>query len=97
MLGGLAAFLLFFLVASVSPGGLGSGDIKLAAFLGFVFGFPYVFWALVAGALGGGITAIFLLCSKKGGLQSRFPYAPFLCFGAIVALLYDPTPWLFAL
>lgn len=97
LLGGLAAFLLFLLATLVTPGRLGGGDIKLATFLGFMFGFPYVFWALVAGALMGGVTAVFLLTTKRWKPQNSFPYAPFLCFGGMVALFYDPTPWLFAL
>lgn len=95
-LGGLTAFFLFLLVALVAPGRLGGGDIKLAAFLGFLFGLPYVFWALVASALMGGVTAVLLLLTKQWHLNSRIPYAPFLCLGGLIAIFYDPTPWLFA-
>lgn len=97
LLGGFIAFLLFLGVGLLSPGGLGGGDIKLAAFLGVTFGLPYVFWALVAGVLTGGITAVFLLIVRQWKPKTAFPYGPFLCFGAIVALLFNPLPWLFSL
>jgi len=97
LLGGFAAFFLFLLVGLLSPGGLGGGDIKLAAFLGVTFGLPYLFWALLAGVLAGGVTAVFLLFARRWQPKSHIPYGPFLCFGAIVALLYSPLPWLFAL
>lgn len=96
LLGGLIAFLLFMLVGMLSPGGLGGGDIKLAAFIGVTFGLPYLFWALIAGVLTGGVTAVFLLITQRWPRTAHIPYGPFLCFGAIVALLYNPLPWLFA-
>ena len=97
LFGGIAAFLLFLLVAFLRPGGLGGGDLKLAAFLGVTFGLPYVFWALLAGVLVGGATAVFLLVAKHWRLSIQIPYGPFLCFGAIIALLLNPLPWLFSL
>jgi prepilin signal peptidase PulO-like enzyme (type II secretory pathway) len=97
LLGGLIAFLLFLFVGLVSPGGLGGGDIKLAAFLGVTFGLPYLFWALLAGVLTGGATAVFLLLVRKWKAKTHIPYGPFLCLGAIVALLVNPVPWLLSL
>ena len=97
LLGGFISFLLFLLVGLLSPGGLGGGDIKLASFLGVTFGLPYVFWALVAGVLTGGVTAVFLLIGPRWQPKTHIPYGPFLCFGAIVALLFNPLPWLFSL
>ncbi len=93
LLGGLVAFLPFWLAAVVSPAGLGGGDVKLAAFLGLTFGFPRVLWALVAGTVAGGLIVIVLLTTRKKGLKSHIPYAPFLCLGAMTAIFYDPIPW----
>lgn len=92
--GSAAAFLLFAVVRAISPGGLGGGDVKLAAFLGATFGLPYLFWALLAGALVGGGTAVFLLIGSGKNKKYQIPYGPFLCLGGIVALLYNPLPLL---
>ncbi len=97
LLGGLVIFVMFMLVAMLSPGGLGGGDVKLATFLGVTFGLPYVFWALLAGALMGGGTAVFLLFVRGWERKTHIPYGPFLCLGAIVALLVNPIPWLLSL
>lgn len=97
LLGGVIVFFLFLAVGMLSPGGLGGGDIKLAAFLGVTFGLPYVFWALLAGALVGGGTAVFLLLVRKWQPKTHMPYGPFLCLGAIIALLVNPIPWLLSL
>ena len=95
--GSAAAFLLFALVRAISPGGLGGGDVKLAAFIGALFGLPYLFWALLAGGLVGGGTAVFLLIGSDKNKKKQIPYGPFLCLGGIVALLYNPLPFLTSL
>lgn len=88
--GGVVTFLIFFSAAQLRPGGLGGGDIKLATLIGFLFGFPELLWALLVGAGIGGIAALALLASSRGSWKTGIPYAPFLCLGAMVALLYNP-------
>jgi prepilin signal peptidase PulO-like enzyme (type II secretory pathway) len=92
LLGGAVGLILFALAAWVRPGGLGGGDVKLAALIGLLFGFPHVLWALMVGILAGGVTAILLLLTRRWNPKTPMPYAPFLCLGALVALLYNP--WL---
>jgi len=47
--GSVSAFLLFFITAFIFGGGIGGGDIKLAAGLGMWFGFPEVLYIIIAG------------------------------------------------
>ena len=91
LLGGGLAFGIFFLTARLKPGDLGGGDVKLATLIGLFFGFPGVLWALIVGAGTGALVAIVLLVTHRDGSKRFFPYAPFLCGGAIVALLYSPV------
>jgi leader peptidase (prepilin peptidase)/N-methyltransferase len=95
--GGAIGLALFLLTALLRPGSLGGGDVKLATLIGLMFGFPQTLWALALGIVVGGIVAIVLLLTRHGGLKSHIPYAPFLCLGAIVALLYNPLPLIFPL
>lgn len=97
LVGGAIGLALFLLTALLRPGGLGAGDVKLATLIGLILGFPQVLWALALGILAGGIVAIFLILTRRGELKSYIPYAPFLCLGAIVALLYNPLPLIFSL
>ena len=90
LLGGGLAFGIFFLTARLKPGDLGSGDIKLAALIGLVFGFPGVLWALIVGAGTGALVAVVIVLMRHSTTKLYFPYAPFLCLGAMVALLYSP-------
>ena len=92
LLGGALGFSVFLLAALVRRGGLGGGDIKLAALIGLVVGFPEVLWALAVGIVAGGIAALILVFLARWEIKSHIPYAPFLCLGAIIALLYNPLP-----
>jgi Flp pilus assembly protein protease CpaA len=68
-LGGGLALAVFALAAWLRPGGLGGGDVKLAAVIGLVFGFPGVLWALLVGGALGAAVAAALLVSRNGGAQ----------------------------
>jgi leader peptidase (prepilin peptidase) / N-methyltransferase len=97
LLGG-AVGLLFFLVAALAkPGGMGMGDVKLAGLIGLVVGFPQVLWTLAIGVIAGGVAALLLVVTRRATLKSGIAYAPYLCFGVILTLLYNPLPWLFSL
>ena len=91
ILGGIFAFSIFFLTATLKPGTLGGGDIKLAALIGFVFGFPSILWALIVATGTGALGAICIFLSRSDrSTRVYIPYAPFLSLGALVALLYNP-------
>ena len=88
---GAAFGLLIFLAALwLRPNDLGGGDVKLAGLIGVIFGFPHVLWALLIGVVAGGLAAIGLLAGRRWQPSAQIPYAPFLCLGAIIALLYNP-------
>ena len=90
-LGGGIGLVLFFLLAIASRGGMGWGDVKLAALIGFAAGFPLVFVALLIGAILGGMTGLILVISKKRGRKETIPFGPFLCIAAMVALLWGSS------
>ncbi len=87
LLGGILAFSIFFLTAWLKPGQLGGGDVKLAALLGFTFGFPGILWVLILGGGTGAVVSLYLLFVRRQAAATSIPYAPFLCFGALVGLL----------
>jgi leader peptidase (prepilin peptidase)/N-methyltransferase len=78
----------FFLVAALLyPRGMGMGDVKLAALIGFFLGravAPAVLIALLAGAA----TGLAIIGAKgAAGRKQAVPFGPFLAFGALVGLL----------
>ncbi len=90
LLGVVFAFLIFYLAAMVKPGGLGGGDVKLAALIGAILGFPQVLGALLVGALASALIIVVMLLRRRT-LHDSIPYAPFLCLGALVVFIYSST------
>jgi len=87
-LGGGIGFGIFLLIALVSRGGMGWGDIKLAALIGLATGFPLVFFAIIMGAILGGIVAVVLVIAKKRKRRETIPFGPFLALAAMITLLW---------
>ena len=87
-LGGAIGFAIFLLIALVSRGGMGWGDVKLAALIGLAAGFPMVFVAIIMAAILGGIVAVALLIARKRGRREMIPFGPFLAVAAMVTLLW---------
>jgi len=87
-LGGAAGFAIFLLIAIVSRGGMGWGDVKLAALMGLATGFPLVFLAIIMAAILGGMVAVALMIAKKRTRRQTIPFGPFLALAAMVTLLW---------
>ena len=91
--GGAIAFVFFLGAALVGnalfgSGALGGGDVKLAAFVGLITGFPLVIEALVLALLIGAGVSLILLVARVRGLRDYIPYGPFLIASAILTLLW---------
>lgn len=85
-LAALGASFFLFVAAVAYPRGMGMGDVKLALLLGAVLG-----WSVAAGLMIGMIAALgpaIVLFARHGSAARRvaIPFAPFLAFGAVVAL-----------
>jgi leader peptidase (prepilin peptidase)/N-methyltransferase len=82
----------FFLIALVSPRGMGMGDVKLNALTGLILGaihLPSVAVAAGAGILLGGVGAIVAMV-RGAGRKGAIPFGPFLATGAVVGTLVGP-------
>ncbi|MFQ5856319.1 MAG: prepilin peptidase [Anaerolineae bacterium] len=88
LLGGIAGFVWFYLMAMACRSALGAGDVKLAGVIGLMTGFPGVLTALTLGILIGGGGAALLLISGQKTCKSYIPYAPFLVTGAFLTLVF---------
>ncbi|MCX8030878.1 MAG: prepilin peptidase [Thermodesulfovibrionales bacterium] len=77
---------LFFLIAVLSRGGMGGGDIKMMAMVGAFLGWKAVLMVTFIGSLVGSVFGIFLMLFKGKGRKTKVPFGPFLSFGSIVTL-----------
>ncbi len=86
--GGAIGLGLFLLIIVVSRGGMGWGDVKMAALIGLVTGFPLVFVALFLAVVLGGLISWVLILTRAKSRKQSIPFGPFLSLGAIAALLW---------
>ncbi|MBP2653912.1 MAG: Prepilin peptidase [Firmicutes bacterium] len=76
------------IVALVSGGGMGGGDIKFVAALGLWFGWKLLLLAMMIAFVVSGITGALLLTLKLKGRKDAIPFGPFIAIGAAISLLY---------
>jgi leader peptidase (prepilin peptidase)/N-methyltransferase len=74
--------------ALVSRGGMGFGDVKMAALIGLTTGFPGVLVAVLGGIILGGLVAIVLLAFRIKKRKEAIPFGPFLSLATIVTLIW---------
>ena len=86
--GGLALGGLFLALAVLSNGGLGGGDIKLAAVIGVFCAWPGALTALVLISIIGGVYALYLLLAKGAHRKTVIRFGPILALGAFLAFNY---------
>jgi leader peptidase (prepilin peptidase)/N-methyltransferase len=92
LIAGAAAGGFLLLAALAYPGGMGMGDVKLAAVMGLFLGravAPAILVALLAGVLAGAV-----VIARKGaraGRKTAVPFGPFLALGALVAVFAGPA------
>lgn len=77
-----------FLVALLSGGGMGGGDVKLAFVTGLYLGWPLAPLGLLLAICVGGVLAIVLLAFHIKGRKDPLPFGPFLALGFLIALLF---------
>ena len=88
----VAIFAVFYFVAmaiyrNVRVVPFGKGDIYLAAMIGAMVRFPDILSALFFGIVLAAVGGLLLIVFKRVGRRQAMPYGPFLCLGALIALL----------
>jgi len=92
-LGAAIGFGVFWLLAAgyrTAKGvdGLGGGDVKLMLAIGGVVGPLGLPYAVLIGSMAALLASPFYILGKGRGRQMPIPFGPFLCFGAMVDILY---------
>jgi len=93
LIGSVAAFGFFLILAILVKGGMGFGDVKLAAVIGLFLGVKWVGMGLVLSFLAGGLVGVALLVLRRVGRKAMIPFGPFLAIGAVVTVLYGVEIW----
>jgi prepilin signal peptidase PulO-like enzyme (type II secretory pathway) len=67
---------------------MGEGDVKIAAALGGLVGYPSAIVFLAATFLLGGIFGLLAVSLKKAKLTTAIPFVPFMVVGALIAFFW---------
>ncbi|MDX1357859.1 MAG: prepilin peptidase [Clostridia bacterium] len=90
LIGFFAASVPLFLVAVLSKGGMGGGDIKLMAAAGIFLGWKGIILAMIVGSVIGAVVSLTLIALKRKKRKDLIPFGPFLCLGILVAAVLGP-------
>lgn len=88
LIGAAAGFGLLLLIAVVSKGGMGGGDIKLYAVIGFVVGLKVMILSFMLATFFGAVFGLIALAFKLIERGKPIPFGPFIALGTILAYLY---------
>jgi leader peptidase (prepilin peptidase)/N-methyltransferase len=91
VLAAVGAGLFFLLVAILSRGGMGGGDIKLAAMMGAFLGWPAIAVALLLAFTGGAAVGVLLIASGRRTRKDPIPFGPALAVGGMIALFFGAS------
>ena len=87
----VVTLVLFALLAAISKGGIGGGDVRLAPVLAMFLswlGASHVYIGLGSGFILGGVVAAGMLITRRASTSTRIAFGPFLCIGAVIATLF---------
>lgn len=77
----------FYFAMHLITGGMGMGDVKLAASIGLLASFYKIPWLLTSTYLAfliGAFFSIYLILFKNGGRKTRVPFGPFMILGSLL-------------
>lgn len=95
LLGAVIGFGILLLIAVISKGGMGGGDIKLFFLIGLVLGTVYTLLTLFLASLIGMVVGIIVLKVRGQGRKTPIPFGPSIALGAVIAYFYgaDLIDW----
>lgn len=93
LLGGIIGFSLLFIIAIVSKGGMGGGDIKLYAAIGVALGPLLTVMSLVLASFVGAIAGLFLMMTGKLKRKEPMAFGPFIMIGTLISYAYGREIW----
>ena len=79
---------LFYLLAVLSNGGMGGGDIKYIAAAGALVGWQKVLLIIFIGAFLGSFMGLLQIVVQKKSRKSLIPFGPFLAAATLITLFY---------
>lgn len=89
ILGLAIGFGILFLIAILSRGGMGMGDVKFLGLIGAFLGWRASLFTLFLGSFFGMIAGLVYLKQTKQGRKTHIPFGPFLSLAALLIYLFS--------
>lgn len=87
LISAVALFAIFLILAVVTGGAIGGGDIKLMGALGLFFPYQLIPKILIYGFFPGAVFGLILIILKKKKKEDMIAFGPFLVLGVIITIL----------
>lgn len=91
IVGALVGFAILYLIAVVSKGGMGGGDVKLFFLIGIVLGTVNSLLTLFIASVIGMIVGIIVLKVRGQGRKTPVPFGPSIAIAAVIVYFYGET------
>ncbi|MEK5207714.1 prepilin peptidase [Psychrobacillus sp. FSL H8-0510] len=91
IVGAVVGFGVLLLIAIVSKGGMGGGDIKLFFVIGLVLGWVPTLLTLFLASIIGTVIGVISLRRTKQGRKTPIPFGPSIAIAAIIAYFYGES------
>lgn len=78
---------IYLVIAIISKGGMGGGDVKLIGVLGSILGIRFSILNIFLGFLIGAIVSVFLILLKIKDRKDSIPFAPFIFISFVITIL----------
>ncbi|MDF2840409.1 MAG: peptidase [Clostridia bacterium] len=92
MVPGIIGFILgggvFLIIAMVTNGAMGGGDIKLMAVLGLFFGWKLIIMIALISFVIGAVVSLILIAAKVKSRKDFIPFGPFISIAALLVIFY---------
>ncbi|MCS1391330.1 prepilin peptidase [Lysinibacillus boronitolerans] len=88
LVGAVVGFGILYIIAVLSNGGMGGGDIKLFFLIGLVLGTIDTLLTLFLAAVIGMIVGIIVLSKNKQGRKTPIPFGPSIALAAVIVYFY---------
>ncbi|WP_051533351.1 A24 family peptidase [Anaerovibrio sp. RM50] len=84
LMASVVGVLAFFLLAVITRGGFGGGDVKLIGAMGLWLGSDLLLTTVIMGIILGGLVALLLIITKKRSRKEFFPYGPYFAITGMI-------------
>ncbi len=86
VIGFFSVSVLLLIVAIITKGGMGGGDIKLMAASGLVLGWKLCILGFIIGSIAAAVYGIIVSKFKRENMKLKIPLGPFLAVGMLISL-----------